>query len=435
MKRKRNQIGALTLAIAALFFALPVSAQVTIGSEQAPEKNALLDLRENTTDSLSSKGLLLPRVELSSTTAATPLDAHVKGMFVYNTATANDVLPGIYYNDGARWVREIDTPFVVTLDCTVAPDQLDTISGSRIVGRGAHLLKYSVPPVAGVAYYTWTVPAGWLITAGQGNDEITVSATNAAVNGDITVTPQNSCGTGTPRTLAVTYDTGCGAMTVQGTWLRFMCYNLGATNTTMTVDQYAASSSSSATDMTIYGGFYQWGRKGDGTYEKRNSGTSTTINSYASPPAGLFVLAPNFPFSWNTNVEPSLWQSGIKDNAYDPCPAGWRVPGEEEWQSIFKVAGGGPYSSATPNTWTPVGTWSTTSFNSGYKVGDALFLPAAGNRHYAAGTLSTVGVIGDYWSSSATGAYAYCLVFTSGNVNPSLVYRQANGFSVRCVAE
>ena len=111
MKRKRNQIGALTLAIvAALFFALPMRAQVTIGSQQVPEKNALLDLRENTTDSLSSKGLLLPRMALSSTTDANanPLKAHVKGMLVYNTATAGSgataVSPGVYYNDGTQWV-------------------------------------------------------------------------------------------------------------------------------------------------------------------------------------------------------------------------------------------------------------------------------------------------------------------------------------------
>ena len=105
MKRRKKQLWALILFVAALFFTLPVAAQVTIGSEQIPEKNALLDLRENTTDSLSSKGLLLPRVELASTTDTTPLDAHVKGMFVYNTATAGDVTPGIYYNDGTKWMK------------------------------------------------------------------------------------------------------------------------------------------------------------------------------------------------------------------------------------------------------------------------------------------------------------------------------------------
>ena len=138
MKRKKNQIGALSLAIvAALFFALPVSAQVTIGSEQAPEKNALLDLRENTADSLSSKGLLLPRVKLASTTATTPLSAHVKGMFVYNTATTNDVTPGIYYNDGSKWVATTGgqtTPVAMSFKVSdeqtsdyIVPDDIDFV--------------------------------------------------------------------------------------------------------------------------------------------------------------------------------------------------------------------------------------------------------------------------------------------------------------------
>src|SRR5690606_8893417 len=33
-----------------------------------------------------------------------PLSAHVAGMMLYNTATANDVVPGIYYNDGTKWI-------------------------------------------------------------------------------------------------------------------------------------------------------------------------------------------------------------------------------------------------------------------------------------------------------------------------------------------
>ena len=142
MKLKKKQLGALTLAIAALFFALPVKAQVTIGSEQAPEKNALLDLRENTTDSLSSKGLLLPRVELSSTTASTPLDAHVKGMFVYNTATAGSgttaVAPGVYYNDGTQWVAaggQSSTPATTSFKVSsqITDEDYDMTDPSKIV--------------------------------------------------------------------------------------------------------------------------------------------------------------------------------------------------------------------------------------------------------------------------------------------------------------
>lgn len=60
--------------------------------------NAILELES------ANKGLLHSRVALSSTAEAIPLSAHVAGMMVYNTATANDVVPGIYYNNGARWV-------------------------------------------------------------------------------------------------------------------------------------------------------------------------------------------------------------------------------------------------------------------------------------------------------------------------------------------
>jgi len=60
--------------------------------------DALIDMQS------TSKGLLLPRVELTSTTAAAPLAAHTAGMVVYNTVTVNDVTPGFYYNDGSKWV-------------------------------------------------------------------------------------------------------------------------------------------------------------------------------------------------------------------------------------------------------------------------------------------------------------------------------------------
>lgn len=81
-----------------------VDAQVTIGSGQAPDDNAILDLK-NAESGPSTKGLLLPRVELESTTSFKPLANHVAGMLVYNTATVGDVTPGQYYNDGGKWVR------------------------------------------------------------------------------------------------------------------------------------------------------------------------------------------------------------------------------------------------------------------------------------------------------------------------------------------
>lgn len=81
-----------------------LDAQVTIGAGEAPDSDALLDLKEQS-DNSSTKGLLLPRVALSSTTLATPMSQHVSGMTVYNTQTTGDVTPGYYYNDGSKWLK------------------------------------------------------------------------------------------------------------------------------------------------------------------------------------------------------------------------------------------------------------------------------------------------------------------------------------------
>ncbi|SKB75711.1 hypothetical protein SAMN05660226_03025, partial [Parapedobacter luteus] len=70
----------------------------TVQGNTFPNGNAILELES------ANKGLLHTRVMLTSSTEATPLSQHVEGMMVYNTATVNDVVPGIYYNDGARWV-------------------------------------------------------------------------------------------------------------------------------------------------------------------------------------------------------------------------------------------------------------------------------------------------------------------------------------------
>ncbi|MFN7422896.1 MAG: hypothetical protein ACK5QP_05825 [Chitinophagales bacterium] len=57
----------------------------------------------------TNRGLIIPRVSLTSTLLSTPLANHVEGTMVYNTATSgmrpNNVTPGLYYNDGAKWVK------------------------------------------------------------------------------------------------------------------------------------------------------------------------------------------------------------------------------------------------------------------------------------------------------------------------------------------
>jgi hypothetical protein len=77
---------------------------ISAAGSPAPNANAGLDVN------YTSKGLLIPRVALTTTAAATPLDSFVAGMLVYNTATASDVKPGFYYSDGTRWIASIPVP-------------------------------------------------------------------------------------------------------------------------------------------------------------------------------------------------------------------------------------------------------------------------------------------------------------------------------------
>ncbi len=81
-----------------LIFTISTFSQTGIGTT-SPNTNAQLEVASTT------KGFLPPRVALTSTTSASPLAAHVAGMVVYNTATAGDVTPGLYVNNGTAWVK------------------------------------------------------------------------------------------------------------------------------------------------------------------------------------------------------------------------------------------------------------------------------------------------------------------------------------------
>ncbi len=98
-----------------MLFAIAASGQQkvkdgTTTGGNLPNKDAILELES------SNKGILHTRVPLKATTNSFPLTAHVAGMMVYNTATAGDVLPGIYYNDGTKWVFVKGDPGVIKIE-------------------------------------------------------------------------------------------------------------------------------------------------------------------------------------------------------------------------------------------------------------------------------------------------------------------------------
>ncbi len=88
-----------------LLICFPVLSQnVGINSTgAAPNADAGLDVN------FTNKGVLIPRLALTNTASFLPLSAHVPGMIVYNTATAGDVKPGFYYDNGFNWVAGFPT--------------------------------------------------------------------------------------------------------------------------------------------------------------------------------------------------------------------------------------------------------------------------------------------------------------------------------------
>ena len=192
----------------------------------------------------------------------------------------------------------------------------------------------------------------------------------------------------------------CGAYIAPGVWKKFMCRNLGA-------NPYSDPFTPSA---DLNGDYYQWGSKDPAGTRDAIIGTWSNF-----APAGWY------------GDNSTATDAKVK-SAYDPCPAGYRVPTHAEWVGVFanntRTNMPTPPWSSGDNSWT------------GSMFGDKLFLSAAGIRDNSDGTLLDYrGLNGYYWSSrmSAT-MVAYCTNFFGTGQNMSSDLR-TGGLSIRCIAE
>ncbi|MDR1764383.1 MAG: fibrobacter succinogenes major paralogous domain-containing protein, partial [Dysgonamonadaceae bacterium] len=222
----------------------------------------------------------------------------------------------------------------------------------------------------------------------------------------------------------------CGAYTTSGTWLNFMCYNLGADPTIATpAAQQAATptttwtNSDGVTTSRVYGNYYQWGNN----LALASTGTDNNWVNATTTTAGT-------PGYFNSSYNNAWGNSGAK-TANDPCPAGWRVPSITQWQSLAN----GNTSSFSLNT-TGVVTTSTNKWTwkaattKGVQIGNFLFLPVAGYRK-SVSSVSIQGTAGYYWSRTPNGTGAYRLYFASTVVYPADNSYRYYGLPVRCVEE
>jgi uncharacterized protein (TIGR02145 family) len=173
----------------------------------------------------------------------------------------------------------------------------------------------------------------------------------------------------------------------------------------------ASQVATSATDAAAYGDLYQWGRGNDG-HQCRTSATTTTLSSSDQPGHGNFICNSNINADWRSSQNNNLWQgvNGINN----PCPNGYRLPTNAELSS-------------------EISSWS--SLNSTGSLNSAIKLPIGGNRAANNGSLSSVGSLGYYFTSTLNGSLAYRLSLSSASASIVASGARAVGMSVRCIKD
>ena len=165
--------------------------------------------------------------------AATGLPPGVTAAWLANTITLSGTpTVGGTYNysipltGGCSIVNATGTIIVNTL-----PGRPGVIIGNSPVCQGSSQ-TYTTTAGTGATSHTWTVPAGWVITAGQGTTTITVTA-GAPPGGTVSVASNNDCGPNpNPRTLSVTVNSLPTASVPSST--PTLCVNTALTNITHT---------------------------------------------------------------------------------------------------------------------------------------------------------------------------------------------------------
>ncbi len=189
------------------------------------------------------------------------------------------------------------------------PSTPGTITGTATQCAGATSQTYSISSVTYASTYTWTVPTGWSITAGQGTTSITVTAGSAGQNGNITVTAGNSCGTSSAQSLAVTVvatpatpgaisgtTTQCPGATSQTYSISSVTY---ATTYTWTVPTgWSITAGQGSTSITVTTG--SAGQNGNITVTAGNSCGTSSAQTLAVTVTGTYTWVGSTSTNWNT---------------------------------------------------------------------------------------------------------------------------------------
>ena len=174
-----------TLTILLLCVSNHLQAQIGINPIGAPgHASAMLDV------SATNKGLLVPRVSLTSATDVVTIATPALSLLVYNTATAgifpNNIAPGYYYWNGSKWSSFIgqDTSMIAFSTGTVLPGSNVVSALPVMMGFGSSGIlvingsgESTTPPEAGG--FSFPVPFSGTIKNLQVSADLLVVATSS----------------------------------------------------------------------------------------------------------------------------------------------------------------------------------------------------------------------------------------------------------------
>ncbi len=172
------------------------------------------------------------------------------------------------------------------------------------------------------------------------------------------------------------------------------------------------------TDAAAYGDLYQWGRFTEG-HQIRTSGATLTQATTSTPGAGndwdgLFIT-PDGESDWLSSPNSNLWQGLAGTN--NPCPSGFRIPTQAEWDA-------------------EITSWGSGNANAAGAFASPLKLTIGGFRARTSGEIAEADIKGYYWTSATDGIATYFLLIDSEvAITGPIAGARADGYSVRCIKD
>lgn len=162
---------------------LSLNAQVGIGTT-SPAASAQLEV------SSSNKGILTPRINLTSLTDNSTITSPATGLLIFNTATAgtspNNVTPGFYYYNGTKWQRILNHEKQLTKNSILINNAAATsssgLTGATNISNWTGTYVSSGGDVVVTANFTAYSGVGGIVTVKLLRDGTAVSSRNFYFN-------------------------------------------------------------------------------------------------------------------------------------------------------------------------------------------------------------------------------------------------------------